>query len=266
MVVTRATLGRPVVYSLFLLTTTFILSPAIRAQSKFDEAHALLQELFPKPQGNRDPSDAAKVANLMNSAPQRAQQLLSKAMLDLLNTRTHHTAEELHQRLTTALQVDQYRPQVFVFTVRSGGRDAYLIGYNTVYCVSCSRGWLGVVGRINGVYKILTSDDNAFPNQSLAVVMLGPTGRGKPRFLAQGTNWGDAHNRLAATVYVFDDAKLQNVWSVADLPQGTIKVTPTEIEISFLTALVPPWSEKTEIYTILPEQIKLRQSFERANP
>jgi hypothetical protein len=254
---------------LFLLTIFLILSPAVRAQSEFDEAHTLLEELSRIQQEKRDQNNAAKLAELMHSVPQRVQQLLSRGIVDLLNTPIQHTPDEIHQKLTAVLQAvppDVYQPEVFVFPVQSRQEVTYLIAYNIVYCVSCSRGWLGVVGRTNGLYEILTSDDNAFPNQSLAVVMLWPTGAGKPRFLVHGTNWGDAHNRLTASVYILDDNRLKSPWSLTDLPQGAIKVTPTEIIVSFLTALVPPWSEKTEIYSILPEQIKLRQSFERANP
>jgi len=255
--------------SLILTVVPLILSSAAGAKSEFDEAHALLEELSRTQQEKRDRNNAAKLAELMNSVPQRAQQLLSKGITDLLNTPTQHTADEVHQKLTAALQVlplDQYRPEVFVFQVQSGHRDVYFIAYNIAYCVSCSRGWLGVVGPKNGLYEILTSDDNAFPNRTLSVVMPWPTAEGKPRFLVHGTNWGDAHNRLTAIVYILDDDRLKNAWSLSDLPQGTIKVTPKEIVVSFRTALVPPWTEKTEIYDILPEQIRLRHSFEQANP
>jgi hypothetical protein len=252
-----------------LTSILFTLNLPVHGQSDFDQAHALLEQLSRTQQEKRDRDNAARLAELMSFVPARVQQLLTSGIINLLNASARHSADEVHRKLTAALQVaplDQHQPEAFVYQVQSGGTDVYLIAYNVIYCVGCSRGWLGTVGGTNGFYQVLASDDNAFPNQTLAVVKIWPTGEGNFRFLVYGTNWGDAHNRLTATVYVLDGGQLKSVWSLADLPQGSIKVTPTEITVSFLTALVPPWSEKTETYAILPGEIKLRQSIERPNP
>lgn len=257
-------------FPLLAIILIVIVSPSVRAQSEFGEAHALLEQLSRTQQEKRDPSNAQKLAELMNSVPQRVQQLLSKAIVQSLSTPIHHTADEIHRKLTAALQVapfDQAGPEVFVFPFHSGRRDAYLIAYSVVYCVSCSRGWIGVLGRANnGPYQILSSDDDAFPNQTLVAAMLQPTGEGEPRFLIHGTNWGDAHNRLNVVGYTFDGTRLTIIWSRMGLPQGSIKVTPARITLSFLTSLRPPWSEKTEIYGILPGEIKLQRSSEHPDP
>jgi hypothetical protein len=262
-------MARPMASYAVVTLLLVALSVPVHAQAEFDEAHSLLQQLSATQLEKRDRDNAARLAELMSSVPQRVEKLLTKGVVELLNTPARHSVDELHQKIAAALQIaplDQYRPEVFVYSVQAGHNDAYLVAYNIVYCVSCSRGWLGLVERTDNLYHVVSSDDNAFPNRTLDAVVLWPTAEGKPRFLVHGTNWGDAHNRLTVTVYAVDEGRLRILWSLADLPQGNIKVTPTEIIVSYLTALVPPWSERTETYAILPGEIKLRQSTERPNP
>lgn len=269
MILFHNNVAKRIAYSTIATLIVFMLSAPVHAQAEFDEAHTLLQQLSATQQEKRDRDNAARLAELMNSVPQRVQQLLTNGIVDLLNVPAHHSADELYQKLAAALQVappDQYRPEAFVYSLRTGHEDAYLIAYNVAYCVSCSRGWLGIVGRIGNHYQVVSSDDNPFPNRTLDAALLWPTAEGKPRLLVHGINWGDAHSRLTITVYAIDQDRLKIIWFLADLPQGKVKVTPTEIIVSYLTALVPPWSEKTETYAILPGEIKLRQSIERPNP
>jgi hypothetical protein len=256
-------------FSLCFVSIFSPLSPVLKAQSRFERAHALLEEIDRLQKQERGKTTVERLTQLVNSAPQQVEQLLNEGLVDLLNTPGAHSPEEVHQQLAAALQVvppDQYQPEVFVFASALERQPSYFIAYNIGYCAVCSRNWIGVLGLSNGIYKILASDDNPLPDHGLAVSWLGRTVEGSARLIVGGTAWGDAHNRLSVTAYAFDGKHLTKTWSLEDLPQGTIKVTPTEIIVSFLTALVPPWSEKTEIYSILPEQIKLRQSFERANP
>lgn len=255
--------------SLCLTSTLLILSPVAHSQSEFEKAHDLLDEIARLQKQEREKATIEKLAELVNSVPAQVEELLNKGVVDLLNAPGAHSPDEVHQKIATALQIvppDQYRPEVFVFASALERRPPYFIAYNFGYCAICSRNWIGVVGRVNGRYQILASDDNPFPNHSLTMTWLDSAANGQTRFLVYGTTWGDAHSRLSAAVYTYDGRQLKKSWSLSDLPQGTIKVTPTEIVVSFLTALAPPWTEKTEVYSILPTEIKLRQSVERPNP
>lgn len=252
-----------------LVAAFFILSPWTQAQSEFDKAHALLKDLSQVQQQKRDEANVRRLAELMNSVPLQTQRLLSAGIVRLLNSPGAHSVSEIHAKLVSALQLDlssEFQPEVFVFAFPIGRPTTYIIAFNIVYCVTCSRDWIGVVGREDGVFQTLASEDNGFPNQSLSVTMLQSPGQGKTRFLVHGTNWGDAHSRMSVVAYRFGGYELARIWSRVDLPQGTIKITPTEITLSFLTALVPPWNERTETYAILPEEIQLRQSSERTEP
>jgi hypothetical protein len=133
--------------------------------------------------------------------------------------------------------------------------------------VSCSHAWIGLLGKKSGRYHILSGLDDSFDGRSLHVTPLAPTEDGQNRFLIYGTNWGDAHSRLTAIAYVVDDAKIRKFWARVDLPQGSVKVADTRISLTFLTALTPPWKEKTEVYQVQPgNEIKLQKSFEQPNP
>jgi len=243
-------------------------------QEPFDKAHELLKE-GAQAQGRvqqQKPSEAElkRLKEVTNSVAQTVPELLKKGVLELLNLPARHTADELSAKLRTTLQVipqDQYQPEVFVFPLALHQADSYLVAYNVSYCASCSYAWIGVVGRKDGRYSILSEEDHSFANKTLHVAPLGVTDRGAARFLIYGTNWGDAHNRLSLVAYVLDDGRLRRFWARTDLPQGSIRVTPTRISLSFLTALRPPWSERTEVYTVQQgEEIKLQQSSERPNP
>jgi hypothetical protein len=269
MIFTSKTMMRRAFASLWLGSTLLLLDPVAHSQSEFDRAHALLDEIASLQKQERSKATIEKLTELVNSAPEHVEELLNKGVVDLLNAPGAHPPEEVHRKIAAALQIvppDQYRPEVFVFASALERQPTYLIAYNFGYCAICSRNWVGVVGRVNGAYQILASDDNPFPNHSLTMTWLDSAANGQTRFLVYGTTWGDAHSRLCAAAYAFDGKQLKKSWSLSDLPQGTIKVRPTEIIVSFLTALVPPWSEKTEIYSILPGEIKLRQSLERPNP
>jgi hypothetical protein len=258
-----------VIYSLSLLLLPRTQAPAGTFQAEFDRAHRLLEEISELQGQPRAKETVQRLADLVVSTPQQVETLLTNGLLDLLNTPGTHGAADLYQKLSASLQIDppdQNRPEVFVYPVEYGGNQKYFIAYNIVYCASCSREWIGIVGRKTGPYEILAVEDSPSPNRSLTVTMLSPTPDGKPRFLVYGTNWGDAHNRLSAALYSFDAQQLKKTWSLTDLPQGTVKITPTAITFSYLTSLAPPWTEKTEVYSILPTEIKLRQSVERPNP
>ncbi len=255
------------ILSLCLATTLLFLEPTSYPQTEFEKAHSLLAEISSLQKKGRDGEGIEKLTKLVNSVPQEVQQLLNKGLVDFLNTPGPHSGDELQKKLVAALQIDRadpYQPEVFVFPLEQGG--SFVVAYNVAYCATCSRAWIGLIGKRVGHYEVLSEDDGSFDGKSLHVTPLRPGGDGKDRFLVYGTNWGDAHNRLSLTAYSFADNQLKSAWSRKDLPQGAVKVTPTEIILSFLTSLTPPWSEKTEIYSIFPESIQLKKSSERLNP
>jgi len=246
-----------------------IVGAAARLQSQFDKAHALLEDISHLQKHEQDKQTIEELSKLLDSAPQRVEQLLNSGLLTLLNSPGLHTTNELRQKLTAALQVaptEQYSPEVFVFSSTPKNHPPYFIAYNFGYCAACSRNWIGAFGRVDGAYRILASEENPFPNHSLSVTWLPQAKNGEPRFLAYGTNWGDPHNRLSVIAFSFADSHFRRVWSRTDLPQATIKISPRKLIISFVTSLRPPWTERTEVYDILPEQIQLRESSEQPRP
>jgi hypothetical protein len=245
----------------------------VRSQNALDQAHELLKEWSQAQQQalRQKPGEAdlKRLRAITSSIAQEVPQLLNKGIMEFLNGPGKHAPDELSAKLTAVLQAfppDQYVPEVFVFPLASEQQGSYLVAYNVPYCVSCSRAWIGLIGKKGGHYEILSEGGNSFDGKSLHVTPLPPGDDGNARFLVYGTNWGDAHSRLTVTAYSFADNQLKSAWSRKDLPQGAVKVTPTEITLSFLTSLTPPWNEKTEVYAILPESIQLRQTFERPNP
>jgi hypothetical protein len=257
------TLLRP----LILLLT---LGSEAQCQSQFHQAHALLAELDRLQKGGqRDKDTLDKLNDLVHHVPQKVQGLLNEGILELLNSPGVHSPVLIRAKVSAVLQVvppGQFQPEVFVFGLPPRQRSSYLVAYNGPYCARCSRAWIGLIGKRGAHYAILSEGDNSFDGKSLHVTPLPRGGDGNDRFLVCGTNWGDAHSRLSVTVYSLADNQLKSDWSREDLPQGTVKVTPTEITLSFLTSLRPPWDEKTEVYSILPQSIQLRQTLERPNP
>lgn len=255
-------------------TALLVLTDRVWSQTAFDQAHELLKQwaYAQKQAQQQKPSEAHlnRLRELTDSIAQEVPQLLKKGVIELLNEPGKHSPEELRAKLRATLQVfppDQYEPEVFVFPVGFTQRAFYLIAYNVSYCASCSHAWIGIIGRRSGGYDILSEESDSFSGKSLRVEPLARSEDGRDRFLIYGTNWGDAHSRLSAAAYVLDDSKLKRFWARADLPQGSIKVTPTQISVSFLTALRPPWRERTEVYEVQRgEEIKLQNSFERPNP
>ncbi len=238
---------------------------------KFDQAHTLLVELDRlQKSGKRDKATLEELRDLVRKVPEEVPSLLNDATLELLESPGNHPPDQVHAKIASALQIlppDQYKPEVFVFQLAPKKRFAYLIAYNIPYCASCSRAWIGVVGKKGDRYEILSEVGELFANKSLHVAPLVRSEGGKDRFLVYGTNWGDAHSRLTAVGYVAEEAGLRRFWARTDLPEGSVKVTAAQITLSFLTALTPPWKEKTEVYKVLPaEEIKLERSSERPDP
>ena len=236
-------------------------------QSGFGQAHALLAELDQmQKSGQHDKATVDKLSELAVRVQKETPGLINQGILGLLNSPGTHSPNQVRLKISKALQIvpaDQYAPEVFVSRL-TGVPEGYLIAYNVPYCASCSRAWIGVIGKKGGGYKILSKDDSTFNDKSLHVVALGTGETGRERFLVYGTNWGDAHSRLTATAYELIDATLVKFWSRVDLPQGVLKTSLSEISLTFLTALTPPWSERKEVYDVLPDRIHLRTSSERA--
>jgi hypothetical protein len=246
-----------------------IVGPGAHPQTELDRAHALLDEMTHLQKHERDKPTTEALTSFLDTGPQQIEDLLNRGFLALLNSPGRHNTDQLRQKLTAALQVappEQYSPEVFVFSSSPKNQPTYFVAYNFGYCAACSRNWIGVFGRVGGVYRILASVENPFPNHSLNVTWLPQAKNGEPRLLAYGTNWGDPHNRLSVTAFTFADSHFRREWSLTDLPQGTVEVLPREIIVSYLTSLRPPWAERTEVYAILPEQIQLRESSEHPNP
>jgi len=244
----------------------------MRPQSAFDQAHDLVKGWSTAQQAQQQNPSEANFKNLReatSSVAREVPELLKTGTLELLNSSGIVSSSKIVERISSALfevPSAKYDPEVFVFPIGSRQGASYFVGFNVPYCASCSRAWIGLIGKKNGRYDVLSEEGKSFDGKSLQVSPLGRNENGNDRFLIYGTNWGDAHSRLSVVAYVVDEAKLRRIWARIDLPQGSIKVTPTEIIVSSLTALVPPWREKTEVYRILPEQIKLEQSIERPNP
>lgn len=270
--VARVTLTSPKAGTLTRLALIFLIfAPVSRCQAQFDQVHTLLLELDGlQKSGKHDKPTVDRLNDLMAEVTERAGKLLNSGILALLNSPGAHSAAEINERISTALQIlptGEYHPEVYTFRSASGQGDSYLIAYNVPYCASCSRAWIGLVGRRGDRYEILTDVGKAFSEKSLHVASLTPGEEGGNRFLVYGTNLGDAHSRLTVSAYEVHATKLKSVWIRADLPQGTVEVTPTRISLTFLTRLNPPWKEKTEIYEVLEKKrIKLQGSKERSNP
>lgn len=238
---------------------------------KFDQAHTLLVELDGlQKSGKRDMATLEQLRGLVKKVPEEVPSLLNDATLELLASPGDHPPDQIQAKIASALRIvplDQYKPEAFVFRLAPQKRAAYLIAYNVPYCASCSRAWIGVIGKKGDRYEILSEGGELFANKSLHVAPLVRSEGGKDRFLVYGTNWGDAHRRLTAVGYVAEGAGLRRFWARTDLPEGNVEVTGAQITLSFLTALTPPWEEKTEVYKILPsEEIKLERSSERPDP
>jgi hypothetical protein len=255
-----------------LFCATFLLVCAHQAlsQDSLEQARQLLQQWSQAQQAQQHQPDEANLKKLRmttSSVAEEVPELLKRGVIEFLNSPGPHSADDLRQRVSAALRAvpsDEYQPEVSIFQLDLVRPPSYFIAYNVPYCASCSRAWIGIVGKKAGRYAILAETGDSFANKSLHVTRLEPNKSGKDRFLVYGTNWGDAHSRLSASAYVIDGNRLRNFWTRTDLPQGSIKVNPTEITLTFLTALRPPWKERTEVYDILAmDQIKLKKSFEQ---
>ena len=248
-----------------------IFTPVSRCQAQFDQVHTLLLELDRlQKSGQRDKPTVDRLNDLVAEVSQRAGTLLNSGILALLNSPGTHSAAEIKERISTALQIlptGGYHPEVYAFRSARGHQDTYLIAYNIPYCASCSRAWIGLIGKRRGRYEVLSEKGEAFADRSLHVARLSESEARTARFLVYGSNWGDAHSRLTAMAFQIYDAQLRSIWSRSDLPQGSVEVTPTRLSLTFLTSLNPPWREKTEVYEVPQgKQIKLQESVERPNP
>lgn len=248
-----------------------IAAPAGRCQAQFDQARALLLELDRlQKSGLRDKPTIDRLNYLVAEVPQRTQTVLRDGILAVLNSPGNHSAGEVRQKLSAALQIvppDEYQPEVFAFRFTTEQQALYLIAYNVPYCASCSSAWIGLVGKRGGHYEVLSEEGKEFAGKSLHVASLAESEARAARFLVYGTNLGDAHNRLTAMAYEVHDTRLRSIWTRADLPQGSVEVSPARISLTFLTTLNPPWEEKTEVYEVAQGKlIKLQGSVERPNP
>lgn len=267
-----ATITSPIAGTITCLALFFLIfAPVSRCQAQFDQAHALLSELDGlQKSGQRDKPTVDRLNVLVAEVTGQAVTLLDNGILALLNSPGTHSAAEIRDRISTALQIlpaGEYRPEVYAFRSGSGQEDSYLIAYNIPYCASCSRAWIGLVRKTGDRYEILSEDVEAFSGKSLHVAPLTAGAEGGSRFLVYGTNLGDAHSRLTVRAYEVRCAKLRSVWVRADLPQGNVKVTPSRISLTFLTRLNPPWGETTETYEVQEKKsIELKVSRERSNP
>jgi len=267
---------------LVYIVITLLATPAARvsayAQSEFDSARALLQKVdedraaYGAIADTKRISDGEvvaarkRVSEEEQAAPAKVEGLLNAAVLRFLDTDAHRSPEKLQAKLREALQIGPEQPehgvnaQAFVFQI-GPAKKGYIVAYNIVHCITCSHSWIGAFAPKGGGYELVASLDNSLPNQTLQAVPLW-TGDNVIRFLAYGINWGDAHSRLNAAAYSFDGHQIREVWSRTGLPQGTLKLEPGTMVVSFLTALVPPWKMRTETYAVTANEIHLLEASE----
>lgn len=250
-----------------------LFAPQGRVQDAFRQANHLLKEWSPAQQAQQEsPSDAnlKRLREITDSIARQVPDLIKRGSIEYLNSPGIHSASDIRQQISSVLRSgpsDSSQPRVFVFPVAFGHEAAFLVAYNVPYCASCSHAWIGVIGRKTSRFEVLSEQDSPFENKSLQIARLARSEDGNDRFLIYGTNWGDAHSRLTVIAYVVDDGALRQFWARTDLAQGSVKVTDKRIFLTFLTALNPPWSEKTEIYQLeLGEEIKLISSSDRPDP
>jgi hypothetical protein len=244
-----------------------------RPQDAFDLASNLMKQWSAAQQKKQQqPNDANlnELSQVTTSISQEVPGLLRRGTLEFLNSQRAVSPIELKARIASVLAnapSAQYEPEVSVYRVGAGQNGSYLVAYNVIYCASCSRSWIGLIEKRNGRYEVVSEETGSFDGKSLHVAPLARSQDGKDRFLVYGTNWGDAHNRLTAVAYAIDDPELEKFWSRTDLVQGSVRATSRQISLTFLTALSPPWAEKTEVYELEQRQeIKLQSSSERPNP
>ncbi len=66
--------------------------------------------------------------------------------------------------------------------------------------------------------------------------------------------------------YKFSGDKLRRVWSRQELPQGRLEAVGNKLTLTYLTRLVPPWEERTDIYAVGPSGVKLEATRRKPNP
>jgi hypothetical protein len=244
-------------------------------QVGFERAHDLMRQWGAAQQAEeQNPSESGlrKLREITSSIAQEVPELLKKGTVEFLNSSAVASPSEIQEKISATFWDappgrGKYDPEVFVFPTGSGQGGCYLVAYNVPYCASCSRAWIGLIGKKGGRYEVLSEEGNSFNGKGVHVVPLARSEDGKDRFLIYGTNWGDAHSRLSMVAYSVDHAKLVKFWARTDLVQGRVEVTSKHISLTFLTALTPPWNERTEVYEVQrSEDIRLQKSSERANP
>jgi hypothetical protein len=121
--------------------------------------------------------------------------LLNNGILELLNSSGLHSSEEIRLKISRALQIDPTDPvEVFVIRLTARQPASYIVAYNLLYCASCSKAWVGIIGKKHGHYGVLSDWGPIFVNKSLHLVSIDIQDR-ENYMVIYGTNWGDAHNR-----------------------------------------------------------------------
>src|SRR5208282_3825164 len=258
-------MNRKIEKTVVILCFALFLPAFVYSQSEFETAHALLEKLANDRGSIRATSDRARVEQETKTVPVEVEHLINEGISNLLNRDAAVSQQNLQQTLRAALQIGSVQPETgqnaFVFA--SAAKDpSYLIIYNVTYCAACSLSWIGTFVSDAGHYKQEASLQDPIPNQSLSAAPLWISDD-VIRVIVYGTTWGDAHSRLNVLAYSFDGRQLEKLWERTGLPQGTVQIRPGAMVVSFLTALRPPWKERSETYAITAKGIQLQAVSER---
>src|SRR5579871_3151342 len=140
-----------------------------------------------------DPEDLKKLRNATTLVADEVPGLLEKGTLELLNSRGGHTAEDIRSKISDVLRAaPNYEPEVFVRRIEGKSGPEYILAFNVPYCASCSRAWIGLIGKRGNRFQVLSEQGDTFNNKNLRMKNLLPSESGSERFLICGTNLGDA--------------------------------------------------------------------------
>ncbi|MFZ1136953.1 MAG: hypothetical protein WAN69_18535 [Candidatus Korobacteraceae bacterium] len=256
---------KPLRYVLLILLCLMAIEQAANCQSSFDKAHALLEQLAQDQHElsletpARSPSVMYdRVAAEVKEVPPQAEQLINQGILGFLNK--DRTPTLLKQEIDSTLQVNNTTTEDASFVLPTGNPPRfYLIGYTISFCAICARNWIGIVGPRPAGWEILAELQNQFQNQGIKIFPLNADVNNLT-FLVRITNWGDAHNRVSVQIYRFNGHDLKSIWSVSDLAQGQVQVSGSEVTLKYLTTLVPPFEERTDVYSLRSGIITLDRS------
>ena len=246
-------------------------SPAwMLGQAKLEAAHSLLAQLWHDRMAAHSPESRERIMKEVNSFLPREQQLIEEGILDDLNQTQEPSAQQLEERLRHTLTSTNETQTGSAAVVTAAGAEGtlYVVVYAVPWCAVCSFSSMDVFGPIGGHYKLLARVDDPLPNRSVALLSLGPKAHGEFRFLVQGTNWGDPHERLTVIVYAFDDYRVTSIWSRANLPDGEVRVVKGTVVLTFHARVDtpgrPPSKIRTEVYRVTGEGVQLERTSKRA--